>query len=280
MSLPIITSHSGVEMPAMLYGTAWKKEHTAEYVKEALLAGFRGIDTACQPKHYHEAGVGEALQELFAKGLKREELFLQTKFTPLAGQDPHRIPYDPEADLATQVQQSLQTSLQNLKTDYIDSLVLHSPLFPYKELQTVWKTMQSFVDKNVVRQIGISNCYDLSTLERLYDEEGIKPAVVQNRFYEESDYDKKIRAWCQKNNIVYQSFWTLTANPHILGSNELSRLAIAYRKTPVQIMYRYMNQIGVIPLNGTTNPVHMREDLESFSFTLSAIEVASITALL
>jgi diketogulonate reductase-like aldo/keto reductase len=275
-----VISHSGVAMPPMLYGTAWKKEHTAENVIAAVHAGFRGIDTACQPKHYHEEGVGEALLALYDEGFTRDDLFLQTKFTPLAGQDPQRIPYDPNADLATQVQQSVERSLQNLHTDTIDSLVLHSPLFPYKELQTVWHTMQSFVDKNVVRQIGISNCYDLGTLKRLFEEDGARPAVVQNRFYEQSDYDKEIRTWCLDNNVIYQSFWTLTANPHLLGSKAIIKAAMAHKKTPVQVMYRYMSQIGAIPLNGTTDPQHMREDLESFSFTLEQKELQNITALL
>src|SRR5262249_24118034 len=85
-----------MQMPGILYGTAWKKWQTESLVRQALAQGFRGIDTACQPKHYHEPGVGDAVAAAIAGGdLKREELFLQTKFTSVGGQDPARIPYDP-----------------------------------------------------------------------------------------------------------------------------------------------------------------------------------------
>ena len=105
--------------PSFIYGTAWKKEATANLVKAAVSAGFTAIDTANQPKHYQEPLVGEALTELVAEGISRNSLFLQTKFTPLNGQD-HRVPYDPRARLEAQVRQSFESSLRNLKTDYVD----------------------------------------------------------------------------------------------------------------------------------------------------------------
>ena len=95
--------------------------------------GFRGIDTACQPKHYHEPGVGAGVAaclrgEPACNGnLAREDLYLQTKFTALSGQDPARTPYDPKVPLPEQVRQSLAVSLRNLQTDYLDGLLLHSP---------------------------------------------------------------------------------------------------------------------------------------------------------
>src|ERR1700680_4396202 len=106
-------------MPPLIYGTAWKKERTSELVEKAILHGFKGIDTACQPKHYNEAGVGQALQALKKQNILAKNLFLQTKFTPLSGQDPARIPYDPAAPLAEQVQQSFLISLKNLQVDFI-----------------------------------------------------------------------------------------------------------------------------------------------------------------
>src|SRR6185436_3748143 len=97
--------------PTFVYGTAWKKDATTELVKKAVKAGFRAIDTANQLKHYSEALVGEALSALALDGIPRESLWLQTKFTPLNGQD-ERLPYDPQADLATQVNQSFESSLK------------------------------------------------------------------------------------------------------------------------------------------------------------------------
>jgi len=268
-----------MKMPPLIYGTAWKKEQTADLVEMAILSGFRGIDTACQPKHYHEAGVGEALGRLAAQGIKREELFLQSKFTPLAGQDPQRIPYDPNAPLETQVAQSFSVSRENLKSEYVDSLVLHSPLFPYAHLSKVWGAMEILFHSGGALQLGISNCYDLELLKRLYTDAQVKPSVVQNRFYADSGYDVELRQWCDEVGIVYQSFWSLTANPHILASREFFALTQEYDKTEAQILYRYLTQIGIVPLIGSTSQHHIKEDLEIFSFTLKADEIAAINAL-
>lgn len=123
-------SLSGVKIPLQIYGTAWKKERTADLVAMALDKGFRGIDTACQPKHYNEPLVGEGIAR---SGIERSELFLQTKFTPFRGQDPNNCPYDPTSSLEDQIKQSLAVSLENLKTDYLDSLVMHSPLATLEE---------------------------------------------------------------------------------------------------------------------------------------------------
>src|SRR5215475_7913260 len=112
--------------PSSIYGTAWKKDATTHLVKMAVTAGFTAIDTANQPKHYQETLVGDALTELAGEGISRSSLFLQTKFTPLNGQD-HRVPYDPQAKLEAQVQQSFDSSLKHLETNYIDSYLLHGP---------------------------------------------------------------------------------------------------------------------------------------------------------
>lgn len=271
---------TGAKMPKIIYGTAWKKERTTELVIEAVKTGFRGIDTACQPKHYAEALVGDALVALQSLGIEREALFIQTKFTPLAGQDPNNIPYDQNASLAEQVFQSFETSKKNLNTDYIDSLVLHSPLFPFSDLLSVWRAMETIYKRGEALQLGISNCYDLSVLKRLYDEAEIKPTIVQNRFYRDSDYDTALREWCKTHAIIYQSFWSLTANPHILGSKEVITLAVKYKKSEAQIFFAYLMSQGITPLSGTTSHTHMLEDLEAMSLSLSAEEIQSISSLL
>jgi len=273
---PYVMTLENVKMPSLIYGTAWKKEHTADLVVQAVLNGFRGIDTACQPKHYEESLVGEAIKRLKAHDIMRDELFIQTKFTPLSGQDPHRIPYNPNDPLEIQVAYSFQASKHNLGTDYVDSLVLHSPLFPYVNLIKVWSAMEAIYHSDGARQLGISNCYDLELLQRLYEDADVKPSVVQNRFYAESGYDIKLRQWCNEQGIIYQSFWSLTANPHILGSKAVVDLAQKYDKTQAQILYRYLNQMRIVPLIGSTSQQHMKEDLEIFSFELTADEMMEI----
>jgi len=274
------TSTYGVRIPKILYGTAWKKEHTAALVAQAVRLGFRGIDTACQPKHYHEAGVGEGLARCFEAGLQRRDIFLQSKFTPADGQDPYRIPYDQKASLAEQVAQSFKTSLTNLQTDYLDSLVLHSPLASEPSTMEAWRAMETIFHAGGAKQLGISNCYELDQLARLYDRSEVKPAVVQNRFYADTGYDRDIRAFCRQHGMLYQSFWTLTANPRVLAHGTVVSLAENYRRTPEQVFLRYLTQSDVIPLTGTTNELHMREDLAIFDFQLTAPERDAVAALL
>jgi diketogulonate reductase-like aldo/keto reductase len=275
-SYPYFMTIENVKMPSLIYGTAWKKEKTTDLVVQAILSGFRGIDTACQPKHYEEALVGKALAQLRDHGIKREELYIQTKFTPLAGQDPNRIPYNPNEPLEIQVEQSFEASKRNLGIDYIDSYVLHSPIFPFKDLLSVWGIMEKIYHSGGVHQLGISNCYDLEILERLYRDATVKPAVVQNRFYAESGYDVELRQWCNEKGIIYQSFWSLTANPHILASPAVVSMAKKYDKTQAQILYRYLHQLDIVPLIGSTSKQHIEEDLDIFSFELTPDEITGI----
>ena len=265
-------SPAGVRIPGIVYGTAWKKEQTAALVEQALTLGFRGLDTAGQPKHYDEAGVGAGMARALPSGLDRQEIFLQSKFTPIDGQDPRRLPYDPKASLSEQVAQSFANSLRNLRTDYLDSLILHSPLPDRKALLEVWRALECIVEAGGARQLGISNLYDPEQLADLYQMARIKPAVVQNRFYAQTGYDREIREFCRRQGMLYQSFWTLTANAALLAHERVQDLARAYRRTPAQIFYRYLTQIGIIPLIGTTSTRHMQEDLAIFEFELLASE--------
>jgi diketogulonate reductase-like aldo/keto reductase len=267
-------------MPGIIYGTAWKKAKTARLVEKAITLGFRGVDTACQPRHYNEHGVGAGVAACLNKGLRREDLYLQTKFTPLDGQDPNNVPYDPNASLAVQVRQSFDASLNNLGTSYLDCLVLHSPMQSLEETMAVWEAMEALVDSGGVKQLGISNCYRLETLEAVCRMARIEPAVVQNRFYAQTGFDCEIRAFCLQHRIFYQSFWTLTANPKILAHCTLQNLASRYGRSPAQVLFRYLTQVGVIPLTGTTSETHMLEDLAIFDFELNKHERDDVTRLL
>jgi diketogulonate reductase-like aldo/keto reductase len=273
-----VVSASGVRSPRIIYGTAWKKMQTEGLVIKAIQHGFRAIDTACQPKHYSESGVGAGVAACLTSALRRKDLYLQTKFTPLGGQDPHQLPYDAKAAPSEQVRQSFAQSLHNLQTDYIDCLVLHSPVSE-SELTQVWPAMEAFVDAGTVGQLGISNCYSLEYLETLYRSARKKPAVVQNRFYAETRHDREIRAFCKERRIVYQSFWTLTANPQILEHDRVKALAAKYGRTAAQVLFRCLTQDGIVPLTGTRSDTHMREDLSIFDFELEESERDSVAAL-
>lgn len=264
----------------ILYGTAWKEDETERLVRRAIEFGFRGIDTACQPKHYNEAGVGAGIAAALGPRLKREQLYLQTKFTPLSGQDVPTVPYDARAPLEQQVRQSAAVSLQNLRTDYLDCLLLHAPLADPQETLEVWRIMEQLVDSGIARQLGISNCARTSQLRAICERARIQPAVLQNRFHMENDYDRELRAYCRERGITYQSFWTLTANPHLLVHQTVRTLARTYGRSPAQILFRYLTQLGIVPLTGTRSAAHMRQDLAIFDFELSAGDCSAMESLL
>lgn len=250
--------------PFLLYGTAWKEEETSRLVTEAIRSGFRFIDTACQPKHYNEAGVGEGIVKAMKElGLSRSDIFIQTKFTSYDGQDPERVPYDEDAPLEDQVLQSLHKSLENLRTEYIDSLVLHSPMRTHEDTMRVWRVLEHQVEKGRIRQLGISNCYDIEKFKNLWHEARIKPAVLQNRFYSDSGFDVDLRRYCAKKDIWYQSFWTLTSGTtrKRLRNEGIVEMAEEKGLTPQTLMYAYMMTLGHTPLCGTTSKVHMLEDV-------------------
>jgi len=275
-----LTTSAGVKMPRIIYGTAWKKDRTADLIVKAIQTGFRGIDTACQPKHYNEPLVGVAIQRLKDHGIEREVLFLQTKFTPLSGQDPRHVPYDKNSPVELQVAQSFEASKKNLQTEYVDSLVLHSPMAPHSLLMKAWSAMEKIQKASGARQLGISNCYDTEVIRSLHTDANVKPAVVQNRFYQETGYDADLRYWCSNHGVIYQSFWTLTANPHILASNTIRTIAQKHKKSEAQIFFRYLSQSGIVPLTGTSSEQHMREDLSIFDFELSSEDFKNVSLLL
>lgn len=274
-----VLSNANLRIPQIIYGTAWKKDATERLVSLAIRNGFRGIDTACQPKHYDEAGAGAGIAASIKQRLARHDLYLQTKFTSLSGQDPKRIPYDPKAPLEDQVAQSIAASLKNLQTEYLDCVLLHSPMPTMAQTQSVWRALESFIDNGQVRQLGISNCYRPRDLQTLYQFARMKPAVLQNRFYAETHYDRDIRNYCKQKRIIYQSFWTLSANPDLLAHTTMTALASTYKRTVAQILFRYLTQIGVVPLSGTQSEAHMRDDLAIFDFELTQEEQHAIAQL-
>jgi diketogulonate reductase-like aldo/keto reductase len=267
MMIPGITVLSAsrvisAKLPFLVYGTAWKKDDTEQLVADAVRHGFRFIDTACQPKHYNEHGVGngwtKAAKEL---GLQRSDIFLQTKYTSVSGQDPNRIPYDPTQPIEDRITQSLKVSLHNLQTSYVDSWVMHSPEDTLEETMVAYRVMEQAVDDGKVLRIGISNCYDYNMFTSIYQQARIKPSVLQNRFYEDSNWDQDLRLFCKENNIWYQSFWTLTANRNALATKKAKEWAASKQLTPQTLLYAYLMSLGYgTPLDGTTSIEHMKED--------------------
>ena len=268
----------GVRVPRFLYGTAWKEADTQRLVELALEQGFRGIDTANQRKHYYEAAVGQGIAAAIARGIMaRSELFLQTKFTFQDGQD-HRLPYDPKATIAVQVEQSFASSLEHLGTEIIDSYVLHGPSLRTglaAEDWEAWRAMEAIHASGRARLLGVSNM-SLEQLQRLYAEARVKPRFVQNRCYAIRGWDRGVRQFCAANQLIYQGFSLLTANREVLAHPDVARIARKHGRTITQIVFRFALEAGMLPLTGTTDARHMASDLEVFDFQLDAEEVVRI----
>ena len=198
----------------------------------------------------------------------------------MGGQD-HRLPYDPRADFPTQVRQSFASSLQHLRTDYIDSYVLHGPSISRGLSDpdyAVWREMEALCREGQTRFLGVSNV-NLDQLRLLLQAAVIQPRFVQNRCFAVTRWDQDIRELCVARGIVYQAFSLLTANPQVFRQPELHAIARRHQKTLAQVVFRFAQEAGMLPLTGTTDAGHMREDLDSATFLLAEDEIGLIETL-
>ncbi|KAJ5318152.1 hypothetical protein PENANT_c052G11061 [Penicillium antarcticum] len=259
-------------IPVFIYGTAWKKDSSADLVYTAIKAGFRAVDTAAQPRHYQEHLVGDGIRRAIADGIvDRKDLYVQTKYSPVSAQDVENMPYDPSVSVTEQVHASIKSSLHNLRSAddpssvdeaYIDTMVIHSPLPTLAQTLEAWQALETYVPHRI-RNLGISNC-TMPMLRELCNSSmtTVKPSVVQNRFHEDTLFDVPMRAFCRDNQVVYQGFWTLTANPDLVRSLPVQQLSRHVGITPAAAFYALVMGLGNITvLNGTKNVSRMKEDL-------------------
>ncbi|GMF70429.1 unnamed protein product [Aspergillus oryzae] len=179
------------------------------------------------------------------------------------------MPYDPNASVTDQVHASIKSSLEHLRSSdapesvndaYIDMLILHSPLPTMSQTLEAWSAFETYVPHRI-RNLGISNC-TLPLLRELSSLVKVKPAVVQNRFYGGTQFDVPLRSYCRDNDIIYQSFWTLTANPELVQSDTIQLLASRTEISPAAALYCLVLALGnTTLLNGTCNRGRMEADL-------------------
>ncbi|KAL0940711.1 putative aldo/keto reductase [Colletotrichum truncatum] len=266
-------------IPRLIYGTAWKKAQTAPLVVSALSAGFRGLDTAAS-HHYYEEGVGAGLRTWLSQNpglLPRSSLYIQTKFSP----SPSHLP------IPDQVHSSITSSFKHLSAPsslfkdgppaaespkeptasgqesdfYLDCVLLHAPYPAYEDTLLAWRALESYVPHRI-RTIGISNV-DLDELRALCDDAEVKPVVVQNRLNPKEAYNTPVRVFCRERGINFQSFWTLTANPDLVKSDFVRKVAAAIGVSNEVALYSLVLGLrGVSVLDGTTNETRMKGDLD------------------
>ncbi|CAE6466257.1 unnamed protein product [Rhizoctonia solani] len=268
-------------LPKIIYGTAWKKDQTKALVIQAVLqvcgciivlpTRLRG-----NPRDFEEsilpANLNIIVRTWWAKhwqnyGSKIEfpgtiSLSRQSKYTPIRGHDRSQpIPYDPSTPISTQIRTSFEKSLSNLRTTWLDSYLLHSPLENSVRNEEAWRTLCDLKSEGMVRRIGVSNAYDVQTLELLQSIG--KVDVVQNRWYEGNAWDVPVHKYCLERGIIYESFWTLTGSPLLYQHPLITNIAKSKNATNAQVVYKFAQSLSIIPLAGSTNERHMKDGLES-----------------
>ncbi|PVH81581.1 Aldo/keto reductase, partial [Cadophora sp. DSE1049] len=202
----------------IIYSTAWKKERPSESTFSAIERGYRAFDTACQPRSYREDLVGKGIRRAIAEGIlkARDEIWVQSKFTPPSGHDVGTAPFDLSASISEQVHTSIARSLQNLS---------YKKAWIFMQMTTSTWTLVT----HKIRTIGVSNM-PLSILRRLYAAVDVKPGVVQNRFIAETRYEIPLRRFCRVRGISFQAFSVLKDESDVLNSTLVENAAACLGK--------------------------------------------------
>lgn len=225
---------------------------------------------------YNESGVGVGWKE---SGIPRHELYLQTLFversvngygTQNCNGDKNSVcPPLPNATIEDQVHASVKSSLRNLQTDYIDAVLVHNfraKLQPYNDTMQAWKVLEDYVDRGVIRQLGIVSVHDKDFLTKLHDETRIKPSVIQNRFHSNRGYDTELRSSFKRWGVANQLFWILTgsAGGRVRKNGVVKGIAeMMGGVSPQILLYSFTMELGGSPLIGTQNISHMQEDVDA-----------------
>ena len=249
-----ITLNDGNKMPAIGLGTFMMAPDAAQKaVESALASGYRLIDTA--NAYTNERAVGRGIKN---SGLKREEVFLESKLWPTV--------YTRES--------AVDEMLERLDTDYVDLLLIHQPAGDYI---VGYKALEKAVKDGKAKSIGLSNC-EGEPLEKILEIAEIKPAVIQveaHPYFPQNELRERIA----KDDIHIQAWYPLGHGDKSLQEEKVfTDLAAKYSKSTAQIILRWHVQSGNIVIPGSTNPDHIRDNADIFDFTLTDEEMAAIKA--
>lgn len=253
-----VTLNSGYEMPIMGLGTySLTDEECYNSVTALLDAGGRLIDTAYM--YHNEASVGRAVRD---SDVPREEIFVITKLYPSQFGSPEA---------------AIDEALEKMDIGYIDMMLLHHP---GEGDVDAYLAMEKAVADGKIRSIGLSNWY-VEELTEFLPQVNITPALVQNEihpYYQEND----VIPYIQDLGIVVQGWYPFGGRGHtgeLLGNDVISAIADAHGVTSAQVILRWNLQKGVVVIPGSSNPDHIRENLDLFGFELTEDEMNRINAL-
>ncbi|MCD7839096.1 MAG: aldo/keto reductase [Erysipelotrichaceae bacterium] len=259
MNQTYVTLNNGLKIPQFGLGVYMIRgdEATKEACLKALELGYRHIDTA--HAYQNERGVGAAIKE---SGIDRKEVWITSKLWPSE--------YGEGVTL-----KAIDKMLKRLDTDYIDLLLLHQQFGDYIG---AWKDMEKAVELGKVKTIGISN-FESERLEEILEVATIKPAVLQvecHPYYQQDALKERI----QKYGTVIESWYPIGhGDKNLLNEPLFTKLAQKYHKTNVQIILRWHIQAGNVVFPKTTNPDHMKDNIDIFDFTLKDDEMEQIKSL-
>ena len=249
--------NNDITMPALGFGTFMLAgEICEEAVAAAIQVGYRMIDTA--EAYGNEAAVGNGIAK---SGIDRKELFLVTKVNYKSYEN---------------VRETVEQSLKNLQTDYIDLLLLH---WPFANYYNAWRELEKLYEEGKIRAIGVSN-FEPAQLVDLIAYNKVVPAVDQietNLYCQRSAQ----RTWLDKNKVAHMAYAPLGQGNRneMFTEPEVIALAEKYHKKPSQILLRFLTQKGIIVIPRSTKPEHIRENFDIFDFSLTDDEIKKLTEL-
>lgn len=253
-----VTLSNGIRMPMLGYGVYQvSNEECERCVLDAIDVGYRSVDTA--QAYHNEEAVGKAIEKC---GVPRSELFLTTKvWISNAGYEKAKA--------------SIDMSLQNLRTDYIDLLLIHQPFGDY---YGTWRAMEEAYRAGKLRAIGVSNFYP-DRLVDLCQFVNIKPMVnqVETHVFQQQT---QAREWMNKYGVAHESWGPFAeGRKDFFTDPVLCDIGQKYQKSAAQIALRFLIQRGVIVIPKSTHKERMKENFEIFNFTLTEGDMLKIAAL-
>ena len=255
IGMKFATLNNGLSMPMAGIGTFLLTPDEAEAsVLAALEDGYRLIDTA--NAYVNEKAVGRAMKK---SGLKREEIFLETKLWPSFYEDDNAV----------------DKTLERLGTDYIDLLLIHQPAGNYV---AGYRQMEKAYKEGKVKVIGLSN-FNQAQIEEILGLCQVKPAVLQTEVHPYFQ-EQELKSFLSKEDMVIQAWYPLGHGDKALLEEPLfTQLGKKYGKTNAQIILRWHIQDGNIVIPGSKNPAHIKDNFDLFDFSLTEEEMAKIAAL-
>jgi 2,5-diketo-D-gluconate reductase A len=260
MTIPTLPLNDGYTIPQIGLGTATlNDEQIAPVLVSAIEAGYRHIDTAY--RYGNQRGVGKGIRD---SGIARAELFVTTKL-------------DGEFQGNERAIAGLDTCLEQLGLDYVDLLLIHWPLPQRDEYLSTWQTFEKLVAAGKVRSIGVSN-FKPAHLDRLLAAAAIRPVANQIQLSPRITRPDQV-AYDRAHDIVTVAWSPLGQGKGLLDDPILATIAATYGKTPAQVVLRWNVELGIVAIPRSSNPGRLAQNLDIFDFTLSAEEIAAISAL-